>query len=291
MKNNQTEKNESWWQKRSTYIILSFMTAFFFGLHIMLSHFKGSTYSDSPFASLAVAIFISCASTLMIEIVQHKKKTALQIREENVKTAEKNIEEMQSKLQSTIEDFNGKNCTFCANSIIAVKRNREECNLEKFFGDAKKEICILATNLSSFKKYADQLCELSKVGIQVKIATIDPEYAKNFNIARVTGNTPPDERKRDMERAIYFFAETKKDLNANQLNLKTYKNIGPTLILILRDGELCYVANLIHGLHARNTVHLLVRNDRKSDSPYAMFERHFNAIFDSNDCQPIVTKK
>lgn len=288
MEHEKQKKSNNWWHNYLMYFYLigGAIICLVFQF-LVVPVLKDDFQYKGALESLILAVMISCVSTLLIKIIQRKEKSALKLREESVDKAEKNIQEMQSKLQSTIENFNGKNCSFCANSIIGVKPNREECKLDVFFQDAKEEVCILATNLSSFKKYAQQLCDLSKRGVSVKIATIDPKYAKDFNIARVTGKTSPNERQKDMEKAIKMFVVTKETCDATGMIIKTYRNIWPTLILIIKDGKYCYVANLIHGRHARDTAHLLVKNDNNVNSPYAMFDAHFRAIYDSVDCQQV----
>lgn len=186
-----------------------------------------------------------------------------------------------------IDTYNGKACTFCKNYIKDVRFNREDCNLKEFFMAARESICILATNLESFVQFLPLFESLSNKGINVRVATIHPNYARDFNIARVTGNTDPKQRWQDMKDSLIKFAAFSE--KSPSFQVKTYSEVAPTLIMMMVDNS-CYVAYLLHGMRARDTIHFLftLGEGDSSHSPVYYFKKHFESIwYDSGttDCK------
>lgn len=275
--NNMHETIWNWVKKNKTNLILGLAIA---ASIISLWFFQEKDVHEF-WRQLVSAILIACSSSLLVRLINHNVESDLEKRRKDTK-------EIHGKLQSTLDIVEGKKCTFCANSIVNVKRNRRECDLEKFFSEAKTEICILATHLESFVDYTHKLCDLSMNGIKVRIATMDPENASSFNDDReVDIGVNNDDKKRKMEIAINIFKDYMEMHRAANIELKKYSSITTTLVLIFRDNEYCYVANLIHGKRTRDTMHLLVRNDITKDSPYAMFHSHFESIYNSSKCTMI----
>lgn len=185
-----------------------------------------------------------------------------------------------------VETYNGKACTFCKNYIKDIRFSRADCDLESFFRSAKESICILATNLESFVPFLPLLSSLSQNGINVRVATIHPNYARDFNIARVTGNTKPEQRWHDMKDALMKFVAFSE--KTNSFLVRTYSGVAPTLIMMMADNN-CYVAYLLHGMRARDTIHFLftLGEGDSSLSPVYYFKRHFDSIWDDDgtkDC-------
>lgn len=187
-----------------------------------------------------------------------------------------------SSFSGVLDIYNGKACTFCRNYIKDVKFNRKSCNLQNFFATAKNSISILATNLESFVPYLPQFTALAKDGISVRVSAIHPNFARDFNIARVTGNTSPEKRWRDMKDSLMKFAAfaTKDDSSGNNFQVRTYSAIAPTLILIMVDNE-CYVAYLLNGMRASDTIHFLFSAGEEvtTNSPVYYFKKHFESIW------------
>lgn len=186
----------------------------------------------------------------------------------------------------TVETYNGKACTFCKNYIKDIRFSRDDCDLDSFFRSARDSICILATNLESFVPFLPLLSGLSQKGINVRVATIHPNYARDFNIARVTGNTEPEQRWHDMKNSLVKFVTFSE--NANSFFVRTYSEVAPTLIMMMVDNN-CYVAYLLHGMKSRDTIHFLFTTGEGdfSRSPVYYFKRHFDSIWDdegTKDC-------
>ena len=185
-----------------------------------------------------------------------------------------------------VEAYNGKTCTFCKNYIKDIRFSRSDCDLKSFFQSAKDSISILATNLESFVPFLPLLSSLSETGINVRVATIHPNYARDFNIARVTGSTTPEQRWHDMKDSLMkfvAFSETK-----NSFFVRTYSEVAPTLIMMMADNN-CYVAYLLHGMRARDTIHFLftLGEGDLSLSPVYYFKKHFDSIWNDDgtkDC-------
>lgn len=179
-----------------------------------------------------------------------------------------------------VDTYNGKACTFCKNYIKDIRFSRDDCNLESFFMSATESICILATNLESFVQYLPLFSSLSQKGINVRVATIHPNYARDFNIARVTGNTDPEQRWHDMKDSLMKFVAFSE--KTSSFYVRTYSEVAPTLIMMMSDNN-CYVAYLLHGMRARDTIHFLftLGEDDNAQSPVYYFKKHFESIWNA----------
>ena len=195
----------------------------------------------------------------------------------------KKLDDATNDFSKILDIYNGKACTFCKNYIKDVKFNRKDCNLDDFFSSAKYSINILATNLKSFTNYIPKLLEKANQGIKVRIATMHPNFARDFNISRVTGTTTAEQRWVDMKESLINFVSfsSRSDVDKDKFQVKAYNGIAPTLILIMVDNN-CYVAYLINGMHARDTIHFLFSTNDNTNkaSPVYYFKNHFESIWE-----------
>lgn len=243
----------------------------------------GSGISSNCFTALLV--------TLIVTIVNWRSQTEAERLAKDLAEKDRQIDEKQSgiikdlsnevaRLSNACEVYNGKACVFCSNYIRGVKNNRSECNLREFFLSAKREISILMTNLSSIKDYETELDNIAEnPDIKVRILTMHPDLALDFNISRMIKYEDNEPSLRSRWEKMRLSAECFAKENANY-EFRTYKGIDPTLILFIVDDS-CYVAHLLNGRRSSKTTHFLfgdsaVGSNGVGVSPVKYFKEHFD---------------
>ena len=294
----QEAKKKNFWNKRIVLTVEIFLTLITFLLFVFGVYIENSLV-EGIFSNCFTALIVTLLGTIIEWNTETDIERAVKSVEEETK---KRIEDIQVStfkitenlnsdlkvLQNSIDSFSnvvelysGKSCTFCKNSIKAVKFNRNECNLEQFFSQAQQSVCILATNLESFVPYLNIFSELATRGVHIKVATIHPNFARDFNISNVVGYTGSEKRWRDMKDSlIKFLTFSESDsYGENKIEIRTYTTITPTLILMIVDND-CYVSYLLHGHRSRETPHFLFSgSDNSQMSPFNSFKKHFDGIW------------
>lgn len=204
--------------------------------------------------------------------------------------------------QHVLGTFLGRNCLFCKTVLLNVYPDRQAAKLDEFFATAKREICVLVTNLESIKEHTPLLIEKAQQGVAVKLCTIDPRAASAFNITRVTGGTSnPRTRFVSMQAALEGFLERNMKLfedvapeqrafeqhdKANSLQIRTYSSM-PTSIVFISDDE-CIIGFMLNNAFSRETVHMHFKLEEDStccasQRPIKInaFKNHFDQIFNS----------
>jgi hypothetical protein len=210
----------------------------------------------------------------------------------------KEIENIVYKLNDVLNTFFNRSCIFCKTYMIDVYQNRTDSNLASFFAKAKSKIFILTTNLDSIKHCTNVLRSQAKKGIDVRLCTINPIAAKEFNITRVTGgNANPENRFNSMKNSLLHFIETNEALfdntitnktdephdKENSMQIKTY-SIMPTMIMFISDDE-CIVSFMLNKYFARDVMHIHFNMNPShsqnggGDITPKIFEDHFISIF------------
>lgn len=275
-------KNNNMWKKR-VMLILEIALFIISGL-LLLFGIKLQNQMIQGFCSTCfTALLVTLLSTIVnwhTDAETERYRKTIESQQNNLSDHLCIVEKLERDLRDGLNTYDGKACVFCRSYIKGIKENRESCDLTSFFNAAKREISILATNLESIVPYQQVLNRIAKENptIKVRILTMHPDFAKQFNISRVTGETSLMDRWRQMRTALLNFLGV-----GYCYTVKTYKGIAPTLILFISDDS-CYVSHLLNGKHSRNTTHFLFQDDNNSgsscmESPVKSFKEHFEHVW------------
>lgn len=296
-----TKKN--FWDKRivlATQIFLTILSFLFF--------LYGINKNNSIIEGIASNCFTAFVVTLLFTIIDWNTETDIERAVASVeKETKERIEEMHSSTQEVsnsllsnlsqldlsinafshmMDIYSGKSCTFCKNSIKAVKLNRDDCDLQFFFEQAKESICILATNLKSFTDYLPIFSQKVTQGVQVRIATVHPNFARSFNISNLVGRNGPQDRWQEMKSSLEQFLSFAEAQTEGKIEIKTYCTQTPTLVLMIVDQQ-CYVSYLLHAHKSRETPHFLFDGTVEyTATPFNGFKTHFEGIWNDKGTVP-----
>jgi len=169
---------------------------------------------------------------------------------------------------------------------VQIYSNRDAINLNEYFTDAKNNIDILVTNLSSLEIHAGLLAKLANDGVKVRIIALNPQ--SEFVKSRFKELVFQSQKQFYCElvsslRTFCLYKENKvdKDKKSNFL-IHVFDN-PPSLILFQRDSQII-VGFILRQGKSRDSIHIEFDCSQKTSQPCQDYIKHFQLIWnDSRD--------
>lgn len=270
-------------------LLIEVVLAIVFGVLFGIGIYYNNIFLEGFCSNCFTALLVTLLSTLIRWNQDEEEEKAAKYMEEKIADLEeyKNCLEQHTEslskqidvLSKAMINYKGKECIFCKSYVKGVKLNRAQCDWHSYFSNAKKEISILVTNLRTLTGFEEDLRAAAKRGVNVRILTMHPDFAVEFNHTRAVDSLSRKQRWLSMKDSLcYFLDETEQTEN---FEVRAYTKLAPTLILFIVDNS-CYVAHLLNGQETKNSAHYLFGDENNADtndstnmSPVKSFKQHF----------------
>ena len=284
-------------QNKKFLVILEVVLCLLFGVLLGIGIAYKNSFLESFSSNCFTAILVTLIATIVNWGIESKEEKAAEYMKDKLQAAETDTKNLNAcidtlnkeidALSQALTNYQGKECVFCKSYIENVVPNRSKCDLQAFFGSAKKEISILMTNLKSMVPRVEDLIQAAERGVKVRILTMHPDFAVEFNRTRPVNTLSPEDRWETMKKSLCVFLQDYKSGDENY-QIRAYTKISPTLVLMIVDDS-CYVAHLLNGQETNASSHFLfsdtkIKKDNelsKNDiSPVKSFKEHFDYVWD-----------
>ena len=274
--------NKIWKNKVIVISIIGGLSGVFFAFWVYFEWQKSAFWSGI-FSNITTAFAVSFLTLLVTFNAKTESEEIIEKLQQSINDNNINNDTITKSIKDfniTVNCFKERRCAYCTNSLIDVKQNRKECDLEFFFSNAKGNIDIYTINLRSFVPYIHIIQDAAKRGVRVRIMAMHPSFANQFNALRIIDGDDPCNRWRDMKYTLLEFLNVAN--RTDNIDVKVYTDVAPTCVLIRADNR-CYASYLINRKHSSETVHLLFEaKEDTSSTPFSYFVNHIESIWIAN---------